>query len=299
MGKEIVVIKKSIDKNNASYTHSQTGIEHTFSKNGFHIGKYCLPKGVFLYTNPTEHDDLIKSYTMIEGHLMDLQTKEVLTVGDVFVIDSEKGIHAFYTLEDTLLIIHEQQSPKSITSFIETSSTMIHMLSDIQAKDNYTKEHCDRVYHLAKEMGLALNYHSKQIYNLNKASRFHDIGKVYIEDDILNKPTRLNGQEFERMKEHPTLCREIILEKFDEEVFKIINQHHERVDGSGYPAGLKGDQIVEEAKILAICDSFDAMTTDRIYKKGMTKEDAFEELESLAGTYYDGTLVKLFIALNR
>lgn len=299
MDKEIIVIKKSLDMNNALFTHSRTGIERAFSKDDFHIGKYSLPKDVFLYTSPTDAAHLIKSYTMIEGSLLELKSRNILTAGDVFIIDSEKGIKAFYTLEDTFLIIHEQQSPNSVLSFIETSATMGNMLNHIQSKDNYTKEHSERVYHLAKEMGLALHYHSKQMYNLNKASRFHDIGKVFIDDVILNKPTQLSHQEFNKMKEHPLLCREIILENFDDEVFKIINQHHERLDGSGYPEGLKGDEIVEEAKILAICDSFDAMTTDRIYKKGMTKEDAFEELERLAGTFYDEALVKLFIELNR
>lgn len=299
MGKEMIVIKKSLDMNKTSYSHSRTGIEHAFSKKDFHIGKYFLPKGVFLYTNPTDNTDLIKSYTMIEGSLMDLKTRDVLSPGDLFVINSEGGIHAFYTLEASLIIIHEQQAPYSITSFIETSSTMITMLSNIQAKDHYTKEHSERVYHLAKEMGLALKYHSKQIYNLNKASRFHDIGKVFIDNSILNKPTKLDAVEYDSMKTHPTICRDVILDKYDEEVFTIINQHHERLDGSGYPHGLKGDQIVEEAKILAICDSYDAMTTDRIYKKGMTKEAAFAELESMAGKYYDEALVKLFIELNR
>ena len=299
MSNGMVVIKKSLDTNNASYTHSRTGIEHVFSKNDFHIGKYSLPKGVFLYSTPTEQVDLIKSYTIIEGELMELKSRDILSTGDVFVVDGNEAIHSFYALDETFLIIHEQQSPNSIKSFLETSTTMINMLSHIQAKDDYTKEHSERVYQLAKEMGLALKYHSKQIYNLNKASRFHDIGKVFIEDAILNKPTQLNDSEFDRMKEHPTLCRDVILEKFDDEVFKIISQHHERLDGSGYPRGLKGDQIVEEAKILAICDSFDAMTTDRIYKKGMTQEEAFAELRSLTGKYYDEALVELFITLNR
>lgn len=299
MDNGIVVIKKSLDSKKASYTNNRTGIEHVFSSNDFHIGKYSLPKGVFLYSTPTECEDLIKSYTVIEGALMELKSRDILISGDVFIVDFKEAVHTLYTLEETFLIIHEQQSPNSIKSFLETSSTMINMLSNIQAKDNYTKEHCERVYQLAKEMGLALKYHSKQIYNLNKASRFHDIGKVFIEDEILNKPTQLNVLEFERMKEHPLLCCEIILDKFDDEVYKIINQHHERLDGSGYPQGLKGDQIVEEAKILAICDSFDAMTTDRIYKKGMTKEDAFKELESLSGKFYDEALVRLFISLNR
>lgn len=294
----ILIIKKSINDENASFTHNNTGIELAFSKNDFHIGKYALPKDSFLYVNATDAPDLIKSYTVIEGQIMDLKSREVLTTGDIFIVGDDDTIHSFYNLEDTLIIVHEQV-PKSVNSFKDTSSKMLQMLNEIQVKDNYTKEHSERVYHLAKAMGLALRYHSKQIYNLNKASRFHDIGKVFIDDFILNKPASLSDEEYRKMKEHTLLSRDTILEKFDEEVFNIINQHHERLDGSGYPLGLTKDQILEEAKILAICDSFDAMTTERVYKRAMSHEEAFEELLSLAGKLYDPELVTLFIKLNR
>ena len=294
----ILIIKKSINDENASFTHNNTGIELAFSKNDFHIGKYALPKDTFLYVNATDAPGLIKSYTVIEGQIMDLKSREVLTTGDIFIVDDTDTIHSFYNLEETLVIVHEQV-PKSVNSFKDTSSKMLQMLNEIQVKDNYTKEHSERVYHLAKTMGLALRYHSKQIYNLNKASRFHDIGKVFIDDFILNKPASLSDEEYRKMKEHTLLSRDTILEKFDEEVFNIINQHHERLDGSGYPLGLTKDQILEEAKILAICDSFDAMTTERVYKRAMSHEEAFEELQSLAGKLYDPELVTLFIKLNR
>ena len=298
MDRGILIIKKSINDENASFTHNNTGIELAFSKNDFHIGKYALPKDTFLYVNATDAPGLIKSYTIIEGQIMDLKSREVLTSGDIFIVGDEDTIHSFYNLEDTLIIVHEQV-PKSVNTFKDSSSKMIQMLNEIQLKDNYTKEHSERVYHLAKEMGLALKYHSNQIYNLNKASRFHDIGKVFIDDYILNKPSGLNDEEYSKMKEHTKLSRDTILDRFGEEVFDIINQHHERLDGSGYPLGLTKDQILEESKILAICDSFDAMTTERVYKRAMSHEEAFEELESLAGKLYDPELVTLFIKLNR
>jgi len=294
----ILFIRKSINDENASFTHNNTCIELAFSHNEFHIGKYALPKDSFLYANATDDPSLIKSYTVIEGEIMELKSRQVLKAGDIFIVGSEVAIHSFYNLEETLLIVHEQV-PKSVNTFKESSNSMIEMLNDIQAKDNYTKEHSERVYQLAKKMGLELKYHSKQIYNLNKASRFHDIGKVFIDDYILNKPSGLSDEEYDQMKEHTKLSRDTILEKFDEEVFMIINQHHERIDGSGYPLGLKGNQIAEEARVLAICDSFDAMTTERVYKKAMTREAAFEELRALAGTLYDPSLVELFIQINQ
>ena len=294
----ILILKKSINDENASFTHNNTGIELAFSKNDFHIGKYSLPKDTFLYVNATDAPELIKSYTIIEGQIMDLKSREILSTGDIFIVGSDEEIHSFYNLEDTLIIVHEQV-PKSVNTFKESSTEMLKMLNDIQLKDNYTKEHSERVYLLAKKMGLALHYHSKQIFNLNKASRFHDIGKVFIDDYILNKPSGLSDEEYDKMKEHTKLSRETIITQFGEEVFQIINQHHERLDGSGYPLGLKEDEILTEAKILAICDSFDAMTTERVYKKAMTHEEAFEELKALSGKLYDPDLVKLFISLNR
>lgn len=116
MDSGIVVIKKSLDSKKASYTNNRTGIEHVFSSNDFHIGKYSLPKGVFLYSTPTEREDLIKSYTVIEGALMELKSRDILISGDVFIVDSKEAVHTLYTLEETFLIIHEQQSPNSLTS---------------------------------------------------------------------------------------------------------------------------------------------------------------------------------------
>lgn len=294
----IKVIKKTNKSEDVLYTHTKSGIEQVFSNSDFHIGKYFMPKDTFLYADATDTSDRLKSYTVLEGSIKDLRTREVLTQGDVIIINSEGFMHSFYNVEDTILLLHEQ-APKSIVSFKATASDMTEMLAEIQSKDNYTKEHSERVFQLAKHMGMALGYHSKQIYNLNKASRFHDIGKIYIADEILNKPAMLTPEEYELMKGHTQHCKDIIEAKFDPEIFEIINQHHERLDGSGYPLGLTEDQICEEAKILAICDSFDAMTTDRVYKTGKSREQAFEELKQLSGTHYDARLVELFLELNQ
>lgn len=115
-------------------------------------------------------------------------------------------------------------------------------------------------------MGLALGYSGNRMLHLLLAAQYHDIGKINIPDDILNKPGRLTDHEFSIMKGHVVEGKDLIIENFNEDVYQIIVQHHERIDGSGYPLGLKGSRICQEAKILAICDSYDAMISQRIYK---------------------------------
>lgn len=123
---------------------------------------------------------------------------------------------------------------------------------------------------------------------------FHDIGKINIPDEVLKKPGKLTPEEFEYVKWHPIDGAEMVNGTFLEGVADIIRQHHERIDGSGYPDGLKGDQILIEAKIIAVVDSFDAMTSKRSYRNAFTREKALEELKSLAGIKYDAKLVEIF-----
>jgi putative nucleotidyltransferase with HDIG domain len=131
--------------------------------------------------------------------------------------------------------------------------------------------------------------------NLTWAALLHDIGKIDIPDDILKKPTRLTKEEFEIIKKHPVRGAELVKDTFLEQISTIIEQHHERIDGSGYPYGLKDDEILLEAKILAVADSFDAMTSKRPYREAIEVSKALDELRKLAGVTYDKEIVKLLI----
>ena len=169
---------------------------------------------------------------------------------------------------------------KSVETFNEKVSKL---LTEIQNKDHYTGEHSQRVYELVKKLALRLGYKSKALNNLTKAAYYHDLGKIFISDEILNKPESLSVDEYDEIKRHVQYSKEMILENYNEDIYNIIVQHHERFNGTGYPNGLKGDEISVEARIIAICDSFDAMITDRIYKKGKSVEIALLELKELSG----------------
>lgn len=291
------VFKKNQTSEDHSITYSDSCIERIYLSDNFDIGRYSFKKDIILYIDPIEEEQIVKSYLILEGRCMDLEDRTILEPGDLIIVENSDEMISIHMLENTSVLIHAQRST-SIDNFKASSVEMIQLLNELQTKDHYTKEHSDRVFHLSKRMGLALGYHSKQIYNLNKAARFHDIGKVYIEDEILNKPSNLSDEEYLEIQKHVELGEDMILESFDSEIFRIVLQHHERIDGSGYPFGLKDDEILEASKILAICDSYDAMTTDRVYKKGKSKGEALEELKSLAGKAYDEKLVALFIELN-
>lgn len=151
-----------------------------------------------------------------------------------------------------------------------------------------------RVLANALKIGERLHLNYESLEKLTLAAMLHDIGKVKIPANILNKPGKLTSKEYDIVKKHPVYGFEMIHKLANPSIANIILQHHERLDGSGYPYGLYENQILIEAKIIAISDSFDAMTEDRVYRKGSPPHVAFQEIESLSGVYYDNEVVEAF-----
>jgi len=170
------------------------------------------------------------------------------------------------------------------------------ILKALDAKDNYTFAHSMRVCFFSMVLGKQLKLTDKQIYDLQLAALFHDIGKIGTPDAVLNKPSRLSNEEFKIMKQHPTQSFEI-LKGFDvfEKVARYAKHHHERYDGRGYPDRLKGEAIPLYSRIILIADTFDAMTSTRVYRKGLPYSIAYNELTEFSGTQFDPGLVKHFI----
>ncbi len=169
------------------------------------------------------------------------------------------------------------------------------LVNTVEAKDIYTKFHSQRVAHysvgIAKVIGLPKE--DKDIIKI--AGILHDIGKIAIPENILLKEGKLTDEEFDIIKTHPIFGNEILkpLRFFNQER-EIVLYHHERWDGSGYPKGLAGEDIPLGARILAVVDSFDAMTSDRVYRKGRSFEEALKEIKELAGIKYDPYIVNAF-----
>lgn len=166
----------------------------------------------------------------------------------------------------------------------------------IEAKDLYTKGHCDRVTELSVKTAEYMGFDEKRKNTVRIAAILHDIGKIGVPEEILNKPCKLTQKEYYFVKKHPSIGYDILSDiKYLELEKKIIYQHHERIDGKGYPEGILGKDILIEAKILALADSFDAMTSSRPYRQAMTDSEALDEIQRNLGTQFDSYVGEIFI----
>ncbi|MBO8137562.1 MAG: diguanylate cyclase [Desulfotomaculum sp.] len=167
----------------------------------------------------------------------------------------------------------------------------------INAKDSYTYKHSERVVHYAETLARQLTLPEKEIKYLKYGAFLHDIGKISIDMSILQKPGSLNDEEFQIIKKHPLTGAEIIKEIPSlHKAVPVVLYHHERYDGKGYPYGIKGNNIPLFGRIAAVADSFDAMTTNRPYKKALNYHQAVNELLKNSGSQFDPEMVKCFIS---
>jgi putative two-component system response regulator len=183
-------------------------------------------------------------------------------------------------------------------SLINGVQTLVHAL---EAKDPYTSGHSSRVSRYAVKTAIQLGYIGELLQHIKLGAELHDIGKIGTREAVLNKPGPLTPDEFEHIKEH-TLLGEKILAPFLSEsamALRIVRSHHERMDGAGFPDGLPGDAIPREARIVAVVDAFDAMTTNRAYRPSRTPSDAFDELRRCAGSHFDTEVVDAFASAFR
>ncbi len=170
----------------------------------------------------------------------------------------------------------------------------------IEAKDPYTRGHVNRVADYSIQLAKSLRLPVSEVTRIEKAAILHDVGKIATPEHILNKPGRLTDEEFTIMKEHVVESRKLLSEitgGIDDQIKNYVSYHHERWDGMGYPRGLKGDQIPLGAQIIAVADTFDAMTSDRPYRKGFSFEEALKRLIDSAGTQFDAKLLYKFFEI--
>lgn len=183
------------------------------------------------------------------------------------------------------------------TGYIQTVMSLVNA---IEAKDAYTSGHCQRVMEISCEIAAHMNLDEESIQDLKYAAVLHDIGKIGISAKILNKADKLTDQEYEEIKKHPLISYNILKNvEFLHKGLKAILEHHEKYNGSGYPYKLKGEEISLLGRILCIADAFDAMTSNRTYRKGMTMEVAVNEIERCKGIQFDPKISDVFIKMIR
>lgn len=204
--------------------------------------------------------------------------------------------------QNTFLAKRIEESTKNLTRLYEDlrstyMRTIKTLAQAIDARDHYTHSHSQNVAKYAVAIAEELNLSAKDIEIIREACELHDLGKIGIQDNILVKPAALNEEEWKLMKEHPQTAVKILQPlTFLHAVIDLIQQHHEHFDGTGYPSGLKGEEITLGARIIHLADAYEAMTSARSYRKTpLTKEQAVAEIKKFSGTQFDPQIVKVFL----
>ncbi|MDI6687911.1 MAG: HD domain-containing protein [Desulfobacterales bacterium] len=167
--------------------------------------------------------------------------------------------------------------------------------NSIEARDPYTKGHSERVAQFSKAIAKEFNWDKNEIELIDWGGMLHDVGKIGIHDIILNKPGNLTDSEYNEIKSHPLIGAQIVKDiSFLKSVIPYVLEHHERFDGKGYPMGVAGENISIKGRLLAVADTFDAMTSDRPYRKALKSEDALKEILRNRGTQFDPEVVRAF-----
>lgn len=271
------------------------------SANGISYSLYTLiPNSAsWIHYTPNDDDSFTERYTILSGELeVDVEGKKIiLCPGDVIDTNINPAVHTCYAKE-TVEMLFEMTS-----SFFEKNFTERYIIQrdarKIQEVDGYTYHHCARIRDYSIELWKRMEP-KQNVSILSVGSYFHDIGKLAIPLDILNKPSKLTEKEWNIIKMHTTLGAEMMRKHEVEWLRKaafIVEEHHERYDGKGYPYGLMGSEISLEASIVSVVDAFDAMTTNRVYRDAMTIEDAIQEMKDGRGTQFNPIVVDEFLKM--
>lgn len=220
--------------------------------------------------------------------------EEKLTEQNCEIRHKNEEIHALYeqtiAMNGALSDLLEENQEKTV-NLIKV------LVNSIEAKDEYLKGHCNRVMEYSVMIAKELSLSNSDIMTIKYGSILHDIGKIGIAEDVLNKKSRFTNEEYNIIKKHPEIGYGIIKDVSElNEAKRIVYEHHERIDGLGYPQGLKGDEIHLLARIVSVADAYDAMTSKRAYRQDpLTTEEAIDELIKNSSTQFDKNIVQIFI----
>jgi response regulator RpfG family c-di-GMP phosphodiesterase len=210
-----------------------------------------------------------------------------------FVTKPWNNVELMETVDEALM---RYQLVDSLAGDDET--VYLSLAKTVELKDPYTKGHCDRVARYAVALGRAAGLDERMLEDIKHGSWLHDCGKIGVPERVLNFPGRLNDDDMEAVMQHPRWGSEVARQaRMPETVVNVILYHHERFDGAGYPSGLKGDEIPIEGRIVAIADVFDALYSDRPYRKAYSFEQVIEIMHEMTPTHFDPQLITHFLAM--
>jgi putative nucleotidyltransferase with HDIG domain len=250
--------------------------------------------------NPVEGKHVAELYTVVLGELeVEYQSKTfILQEGDTLDAAEYPELISFYSDVGTEILI-EMTTDIYDSNFRDTEITQREAAA-IEKVDGYTFHHCSRIKDYSIELWKKLRQPVERVTMLRWGAYFHDIGKLAIPVEILNKEGKLTNEEWEVMKSHTTIGAQMMRDheiKWLRDSAFIVEEHHERFDGKGYPKGLSEDEISLEAAIVSVVDSFDAMITNRIYRKALSIEEAVQEIINGRGSQFNPVVVDAFLNL--
>lgn len=269
----------------------------------------AMKSGQMIYFSPDESvlrtclpiQTPIRGYGAIWMDALEDPSKPATNPNDLQALVNQAAI----ALERSLLLVESRRQAKEIKAAYDTleatyDQTLASLTSALDARDRETEGHSMRVTQLAVKLGEILSYSAEQLKILERGSILHDIGKIGISDTILHKPGPLTEDEWKIMRLHPDIGAKIVEGiPFLEDTIPLIRHHQERWDGTGYPGKLKGTDIPELARLFAVIDAFDALTSNRPYRQKISKEEALEYLKEMSGIHFDPFMVNNFEALLR
>lgn len=273
-------------------------IELIFLNDNIEITRYRIPKGVRGIFDALDTQNAIEIYNVISGKIMITPfsgNHNILKPGDTMVISQSSHSYPFKVLEDTVftctannhIFYKKKQQIEELTA----------IMKKLQEKDGSTKEHCLRVQKLSMKIAHELKMDDVKLDDLFHASRFHDIGKINTPTEILLKPGNLTKSEKKIINSHPIESYKMIVDVFGEDIGQMVLQHHEKIDGSGYPYGLKNEEIKLGARVIAVADVYDALTSIRPYHHAIKPQDAIKMILKESGRYYDPSCVTALLKL--
>ena len=299
------------EKNNRLIPKASLGVPPDLLKSGLLTGQDNISKWVIKHGKPRIFDKDQFGDRLLSHHSKKYMRSAIVhplmakgkVIGILILIRSEGRISPFTTgqLQSLSIIVSKAASAIENSILYEElkeayMQTLTALANAVEARDIYTRGHTERVCLMAESLGGEMGWEEEKLWEVKMGGILHDIGKLGVPDAVLNKAETLTQEEFESMKQHP-VCGAKILEhiSFLAPAVPYVLYHHERFDGKGYPYGLRKEEIPIQGRLMAVVDTFDAMTSDRPYRKAKSFKTALEEIRDCAGTQFDPHIARLFL----
>lgn len=271
-----------------------TALDLLVQQVAFDVTRQWILAGKYFFLDEASAWEGFEFIYVLNGSLRNTDDELVLHAGDyMYHHGLTKRAHFQVEQDVELLLI---SSPPSFHLMRDEIQEILQLARSVEEKDEDTEGHCHRLERLAIATGERLDLDGDKLIALSYGAYLHDVGKVKVPDNILNKPGPLTDEEWVEMRKHPIYGAQMLADKdFLYDAARIVEAHHERYDGNGYPRGLAGTAIPIEARIIAVVDAYDAMVSDRPYRKALSKATALAELKKNAGSQFDPLVVDAFL----